>query len=98
MVVDDLFEGTIGLVGGAFDFVNTPLSFDVLSRFVSRFDNVHDSSFMDLSIFEYLLVFCDTTLSAPHLPTSQVFDINDEIAQHDSDEDSSSTFDTSLID
>ena len=98
MVVDDLFEGTIGLVGGAFDFVNTPLSFDVLSGFVSRFDNVHDFSFMDLSIFEYLLIFCDITLSAPHLPTSQVFDINDEIAQHDSDEDSSSTFDSSLID
>ena len=28
-----------------------PLSFDVLSRFVSRSDNVHDSSSMDLSIF-----------------------------------------------
>ena len=78
--------------------MDPPLSFDVLSGFVSRFDNVHDFSFMDLSIFEYLLIFCDITLSAPHLPTSQVFDINDKIAQHDSDEDSSSTFDSSLID
>ena len=73
--------------------MDPPLSFDVLSGFFSHFDNVHDSSFMDLSIFEYLLVFCDITLSAPHLPTSQVFDINDKIAQHDLDEDSSSTFD-----
>ncbi|RVW80512.1 hypothetical protein CK203_052879 [Vitis vinifera] len=52
--------------------MDPPLSFDVLSGFVSCFDNVHDSSFMDLSIFKYLLVFCDITLSAPHLPTSQV--------------------------
>ena len=88
MVIDDLFEGTIGPIGRAFDFMDPPLSFDVLSGFVSRFDNVHDSSFMNLSIFEYLLVFCDITLYAPHLPSSQVFDINDEIAQHDSDEDS----------
>ena len=51
MVVDDLFKGTIGPVGGVFDFVDPPLSFDVLSGFVSRFDNVHDSSFMDLIIF-----------------------------------------------
>ena len=42
MVVDDLFEGTIGLVGGAFDFVNTPLSFDVLSGFISCSNDVHD--------------------------------------------------------
>ena len=78
--------------------MDPPLSFDVLSGFVSCFDNVHDSSFMDFSIFKYLLVFCDITLSAPHLPTSQVFDIHDKIAQHDLDEDSSSTFDSSLID
>ena len=63
---------------------------DVLSRFVSRFDDVQDSSFMDLSIYEYLPVSCDITLSAPSSPTSQIFDIDDEIIQHASDEDSSS--------
>ena len=43
VVVDDLFEGPIGFVEGVFDFMNPPLSFDVLSRFVSRSDDVHDS-------------------------------------------------------
>ena len=46
-----LFEGTISLVEGAFDFMDPPLSFDVLLGFVSRFDDVSIASFMDLSIF-----------------------------------------------
>nr|CAN65407.1 hypothetical protein VITISV_033339 [Vitis vinifera] len=62
IVVDDLFDGLVGLVEGAFDFVDPLLSFDVLSGFFSRSDNVHDSSFMDLSILEYLSVSCDITL------------------------------------
>ena len=61
-------------------------------------NNVHDSSFMDLSIFEYLLVSCDITLSAPSSPTSEIFDIDDEITQHDSNDDSSSTSDPGPID
>ena len=35
-------------------------------------------------------VSCDISLSAPHSPTSQIFDIDDEIVQHDLDDDSSS--------
>ena len=69
IVVDDLFDGRVSLVGEMFDFVDPPLSFDVLSRFVSRFDDVHNYSFMDLSIFEYLLVSCDITYSALFSPT-----------------------------
>ena len=46
-----LFEGIVSLVEGAFDFMDLPLSFDVLSGFVSRFDDVSIASFMDLSIF-----------------------------------------------
>nr|CAN67531.1 hypothetical protein VITISV_043078 [Vitis vinifera] len=57
--VDDLFDGLVGLVEGASDFVDPPLSFDVLSGFFSLSDDVHDSSFMDFSIFEYLPVSCD---------------------------------------
>ena len=79
IVVDDLFDGLVGLVEGAFDFVDPLLSFDVLSGFFSRSDNVHDSSFMDLSILEYLSVSCDITLYVPSSPTSQIFDIDDEI-------------------
>ena len=54
MVVDGLFDGPVGLVEGASDLVDPPLSFDVLSGFVSRHDYVSDFSSMDLSIFEYL--------------------------------------------
>ena len=86
IVVDVLFEGPVGPVERASNFVGPPLSFDVLSRFVSRSDDVHDSSFMDLSIFQYLPVSYDITLSAPSSPTSQIFDIDDETVPHDLDE------------
>ncbi|RVX05886.1 hypothetical protein CK203_023919 [Vitis vinifera] len=48
----DLFGVSAIEVEGVSDFVDPPLSFDVLSGFLSCFDDVHDSSFMDLSIFE----------------------------------------------
>ena len=51
IVVEDLFKGPVGPVEGTSNLMDPPLSFDVLSRFVSRSDDVHDSSFMDLSIF-----------------------------------------------
>ena len=51
IVIVDLFDGPVGPVEGVSDFVDPPLSFDVLSGFVSHSDNVHDSSFMDLNIF-----------------------------------------------
>ena len=38
------------------------------------------------------------TLSAPSSPISQIFDIDDEIAQHDLDGDSSSASDSDPID
>ncbi|RVW98367.1 hypothetical protein CK203_034253 [Vitis vinifera] len=53
---------------------------------------------MDLSTFEYLSVSHVIDLSAPSSPTSQIFDIDDEIAQHDSDDDSSSAFDLGPVD
>ena len=46
-----LFEGTIGRVEGTSDLVDPPISFDVLSGFVSRSDGVSIASFMDLSVF-----------------------------------------------
>ncbi|RVW34699.1 Retrovirus-related Pol polyprotein from transposon 17.6 [Vitis vinifera] len=84
IVVDGLFDGPVGLVEGASDFVDPPLSFDVLSGFVSRHDYVSDFSSMDLSIFEYLPVCHVIALSAPSSPTSQIFDIDDEIGTADS--------------
>ena len=98
VVVVDLFDGPFGLVEGASDLVDPPLPFDVLSGFVSRHDYVSDFSSMDLSTFEYLLVSHVIDLSAPSSPTSQIFDIDDEIAQHDSDDDSSPTSDSDPVD
>ena len=51
IAVVDLIDGPVGLVEGVSDFVDSPLSFDVLSGFVSRPDYVSDFSSMDLSIF-----------------------------------------------
>ena len=50
-VGDDEFEDTFGFIEGASDFVDPPLSFDILSGFISCSDDVYDSSSMDLSIF-----------------------------------------------
>ncbi|RVW19255.1 Retrovirus-related Pol polyprotein from transposon 17.6 [Vitis vinifera] len=84
-----LFEGIVSPVEGASDLVDPPLSFDVLSGFVSRSDDVSVASFMDLSIFEYSPVSCDSiSTSAPHSPITQIFDIDDEIAHPSSDRDS----------
>ncbi|KAL6319978.1 hypothetical protein AAG906_037055 [Vitis piasezkii] len=93
---DDVVEGVTSPVVVDSKHVDPSLSFDILSEFVSRFDDVQTlSSYMDMSLFKYFSISCDITLSAPHSPTSQIFDIDDEIVQHDSDEDSSSTSDSS---
>ena len=96
---DDVFEGVISLIVVESKHVDPPLYFNVLSRFVSHSDDVLAlSSHMDMGLFEYLSVSCDITLSTPHSPTSQIFDIDDEISQHDSDKDSSSTSNPSPTD
>ncbi|RVW61644.1 Retrovirus-related Pol polyprotein from transposon 17.6 [Vitis vinifera] len=84
-----LFEGIVSPVEGASDLVDPPLSFDVLSGFVSRSDDVSVASFMDLSIFEYspALVIVPLYLHPTH--PLHIFDINDEVAWPDSDRDSS---------
>ena len=82
-----MYEGTVGLVKGASDSMDPPLSFDFLSGFATHSAYVFDDSVMDLSIYEYSFVSCDDVLLlAPYSPTSQILDIDDEIAQHDSDE------------
>ena len=53
---------------------------------------------LDLSIFEYLPVSYVIALSTLSSPTSQIFDIDDEITQHDSDDESSSVSDSDPID
>ena len=46
-----LFEGIVSPVEGASDLVDPSLSFDVLSGFVSRSEDVSIASFMDMSLF-----------------------------------------------
>ena len=70
IVAVDLIDDPVGLIERVSDFMDLPLSFDVLSGFVSRPDYVFDFSSMDLSIFEYLPVYSDIDLSAPSSPTS----------------------------
>ena len=55
-VGDDLFEDIFSSIEGVSNFMDPPLSFDILSRFISRPDNVYDSASMDLSVFEYLYI------------------------------------------
>ena len=53
-----LFEGTVSPIEGASDLMEPPFSFDVLSNFFSRSNDVSIASFMDLStflVFTYLL-------------------------------------------
>ena len=96
---NDVFVGVTSLVVVESEHVDPPLFFYVLSGFVSRSDDILTlSSSMDMSLFEYLHLSCDITLSIPHSPTSQIFDIDDEIVQHNSDEDTSSTFNSSPSD
>ena len=67
--------------------VDPPLSFDVLSGFVSRFDDVLTLSYMDLSFFEYFSASCDNDIApcSPSPPTSHVFDIDHKSFQGDLD-------------
>ncbi|RVW15495.1 Transposon Ty3-I Gag-Pol polyprotein [Vitis vinifera] len=95
---DDLIDSHVGIVEGASDFVDPPLSFDVLSGFVSHSDVVFDDPSMDLSMFEYLPASRDIALLVPSPPISQIFDIDDDIAQHDSDDDSSPDSDSDPVD
>ena len=49
-ISDDLFDDTFSSIEGASKFMDPPLSFDILSRFISCSNYVYDS-YMDLSIF-----------------------------------------------
>ena len=100
VIVDIASPDILGHVVGESDVVDPPLSFDVLSGFVSRFDDVLAFSSMDLSIFEYSPVsfIDDIDACAPHSPTSQIHDIDDEPLQHDFDDSCRSDSDHSFTD
>ena len=51
-----MFEGAVSPMVVVSDSVDSPLSFDVLSGFVSHVGDVLTSSYMDMSLFEYFSV------------------------------------------
>ena len=75
LVATDITHDTVS-VEGASDSVDPPFSFDTMSWFVTRFDDIYDGN-NDMSIFEYFLVSQYFPLIAPPAPTAHVCDVND---------------------
>ena len=75
LVSTDITHDTIS-VEGASDSVDPPLSFDAMSGFVTRFDDISDGN-NDMSIFEYLLVSQHFPLITPPAPIAHVCDVDD---------------------
>ena len=63
--------------------MDPPLSFDTMSGFVARFDDISDGN-NDMSIFEYLLVSQHFPLIAPPVPIAHVCDV-DDVGESNSD-------------
>ncbi|RVW71025.1 Retrovirus-related Pol polyprotein from transposon 297 [Vitis vinifera] len=88
----DLFGVSVLEIAGEIQVAPTPEVVEDVVVAVDLFDALLAYT------FEYLLVSHVIDLSAPSSPTSQIFDIDDEIAQHDSDDDSSPTSDSDPVD
>ena len=56
--------------------MDPPLSFDTMSGFVTRFDDISHGN-NDMSIIEYLLVSHHFPLITPPTPTAHIYDVND---------------------
>ena len=75
LVATNITHDTV-FVEGASDSMDPPLSFDTMSGFVTRFDDISDGN-NDMSIFEYLLVSQHFPLIAPPVPIAHVCDVDD---------------------
>ena len=75
LVATDITYDTI-FDEGASDSMDPPLSFDTMSGFVTRFDDISDGN-NDMIIFEYLLVSQHFPLIAPPAPIAHVCDVDD---------------------
>ena len=75
LVATDITHDIVS-VEGASDSVDPPLSFDTMSGFVTRFDDISDGN-NDMSIFEYSLVSQHFPLIAPPAFAAHVYDVND---------------------
>ena len=81
LVATDITHDTVS-VEGASDSVDPHLSFDTMSGFVTRFDDISDGN-NDMSIFEYFLMSQHFPLIAPLEPIAHVCDVT---AMRDTDD------------
>ena len=75
LVATDITHDTVS-VEGASDSVDPPFSFDTMSKFVSRFDDISNGN-NDMSIFEYFLVSHHFPLTASPAPIAHVCNVDD---------------------
>ena len=75
LVATDITHDTVSFEGAS-DSVDPPFSFDTMSGFVTRFDDISDSN-NDMSIFKYFLVSQHFLLIAPPTPIAHVCDVDD---------------------
>ena len=75
LVATDIIHNIV-FVEGVPDSVDPPLSFDTMSGFVTRFDDISNGN-NDMSIFEYLLVSQHFPLITPPAPTTHIYDVDD---------------------
>ena len=82
-----MFEGAVSPTVVVSDSVDSTLSFDVLSGFVSHASDVLTSSYMNMSLFEYFSVshVDDVPSFTRYSTTSHVYNIDGEFIQHDLD-------------
>ena len=75
-IVDtDIIHNTVSIEGVS-DSVDPPISFDTMSWFVTRFDDISDGN-NDMSIFEYLPLSQHFPLITPLAPTTHIYDVDD---------------------
>ena len=75
LVATDITHDTIS-IEGASDSMDPPFSFDTMSWFVTRFDDISDGN-NDMSIFEYLPMSQHFPLIALPAPTTHICDVDD---------------------
>ena len=75
LVATDIIHNIVS-VEGASDSVDPPISFDTVSGFVIRFDDVSNGN-NDMSIFKYLLMSQHFPFIAPSAPTSHIYNVDD---------------------
>ena len=75
LVATDIIHNVV-CIEGASDSVDPPLSFDTMSGFDTRFDDISDGN-NDMSIFEYFPVSQHFPLITPPTPITHIYNVDD---------------------